>query len=64
LVLKRQRKGQSTVEYLLYVSVIAIALCATAYVFIGPLQQGFNKMDKESRDVFRNGMQTGAGDYR
>ena len=64
MALRRQRKAQSTVEYLLYVSVIAVALCATAYVFIGPLQSGFDKMDKASRDVFQNGMTTGTGDVR
>ncbi|MCP4810816.1 MAG: hypothetical protein GY913_11370 [Proteobacteria bacterium] len=60
----RRRAGQSTVEYLLYISVIAVALTATAYVFIGPLEDGFRNMDAETRDVFKNGMQEGDGDMR
>ena len=61
---RRRRQGQSTIEYLLYVSVIAVALTATAYVFIGPLERGFESMRKDSQDVFQNGMQEGSGDMR
>ncbi len=62
--LRRRRRGQSTIEYLLYVSVIAVGLTATAYVFIGPLQQGFDSMRKDTQDVFQNGMREGSGDMR
>lgn len=62
--MRRRRAGQSTVEYLLYLSVMAVALTATAYVFIGPLEDGFRNMDKETRDVFQNGMKQGGGDMR
>ena len=43
---------------------IAVALTATAYAFIGPLQQGFDRMDGESRQVFKNGMREADGDLR
>ena len=38
--LLKEEEGQSTVEYMLLISVIVIAIVAAAYVFIQPFKDG------------------------
>lgn len=58
------RKGQSTVEFMLYVSVILIGLLATAYVFIGPLEQGYARMEQDAVEILPTAMEQGANEKR
>jgi hypothetical protein len=60
-----QRKGQSTVEYMLFISVISIALVALSWIALGSnLVSGFNEVSNDSRDVLRSASQTGSNDSR
>ncbi len=58
------KRGQSTVEYMLYLSVIVVAACALAYVFIGPLMGGYEELKDDTNRVFTNAMSSGSGDQR
>ncbi|MED5371086.1 MAG: hypothetical protein VX899_08745 [Myxococcota bacterium] len=44
-----RRSGQSTVEFMLAISVVVIGVAAAAYVFIGPLQEGMEALDDDTR---------------
>ncbi len=61
---RRARQAQSTIEMMLYISVIVIALTATAYVFIGPLDQGYDRMSDDAMKVLPETMQKGANERR
>ncbi len=58
-----RRQGQSTVEYMLYVSVIIVGFCATAYIFIGPLDSGWDKV-KNDITVVMDAEEETSGDLR
>lgn len=58
------RRGQSTVEYMLYVSVMIIGLLVTAWVFVGPFSQGARDMMQDAGDVMDAGTGTGQNDKR
>jgi hypothetical protein len=58
------RQAQSTVEYMLVISVLVIALLATAYGFLGPFEQGYDKMTQDVGLVLSNGTQDGSGNVR
>ncbi len=45
--LLKDEEGQSTVEYMLLISVIVIAIVAAAYVFIEPFKQGVLDLGKD-----------------
>ena len=49
---------------MLYVSVVAIALTAAAYVFIGPLEQGYDRMSDDAMKVLPETMERGANERR
>lgn len=59
-----RRRGQSTVEYMLYVSVIIIALMVAAYALIPATQQGFAGMSRDATNVLQGGTGSGSGDRR
>ena len=40
-------EGQSTVEYMLLISVIVIAILAAAYTFVEPFQKGIQELAKD-----------------
>ncbi len=40
----REEEGQSTVEYMLLISVIVIAIVAGAYVFVGTFRSGVDTL--------------------
>lgn len=46
-----QRSAQSTVEAMLAMSVLTVAIAAAAYVLIGPLDVGVTAMDQDMRIV-------------
>jgi Flp pilus assembly pilin Flp len=65
MVRLRQRKGQSTVEYMLFISVISIALVALSWIGMGSsLVSGFNEISGDTRDVLQSATQTGTNDAR
>ena len=47
--------GQSTVEYMLLISVIVIAIVAAAYVFIEPFKQGVQDLAKDIKKILSDG---------
>lgn len=53
--LLRDEEGQSTVEYMLLISVIVIAIVAAAYVFIEPFKQGVSDLGKDVKKILSDG---------
>jgi len=53
--LLRDEEGQSTVEYMLLISVIVIAIVAAAYVFIDPFRQGVLDLGKDIKKILSDG---------
>ena len=54
-VLLKDEEGQSTVEYMLLISVIVIAIVAAAYVFIEPFKQGVLDLAKDIKKILSDG---------
>ena len=53
--LLKDEAGQSTVEYMLLISVIVIAIVAAAYVFIEPFKQGVLDLGKDVKKILSEG---------
>jgi Flp pilus assembly pilin Flp len=53
--LLKDEAGQSTVEYMLLISVIVIAIVAAAYVFIEPFKQGVLDLAKDIKKILSDG---------
>jgi Flp pilus assembly pilin Flp len=53
--LQSEESGQSTVEYMLLISVIVIALVAAAYVFVDPFKQGVQDLANDVRKMLSTG---------
>jgi Flp pilus assembly pilin Flp len=53
--LLKDEAGQSTVEYMLLISVIVIAIVAAAYVFIEPFKQGVLDLGKDVKKILSDG---------
>ena len=53
--LLREEEGQSTVEYMLLISVIVIAIVAAAYVFIEPFKQGVLDLANDVKKILSDG---------
>jgi Flp pilus assembly pilin Flp len=51
----RDEEGQSTVEYMLLISVIVIALVAAAYVFVPVFQKGVQDLANDVRKILSTG---------
>ena len=51
----RSRSGQSTVEYMMLISVIVIAIVAAAYVFIPTFQGGVQSLADEVSSTLATG---------
>ena len=61
----KQRKGQSTMEYMLFISVISIALIALSWIGMGSnLVAGFNDLSGDTREVLKMTSQPGSNDVR
>jgi len=50
-----EEEGQSTVEYMLLISVIVIAIVAAAYVFIEPLRAGVLDLANDVKKILSDG---------
>ncbi len=48
-------EGQSTVEYMLLISVIVIALVAAAYVFVPAFERGVQDLGNDVRKILSTG---------
>jgi len=48
-------EGQSTVEYMLLISVIVIAIVAAAYVFIEPFKAGVQDLGNDVKKILSDG---------
>ena len=55
----RFARGQSTVEYALVISVIAIAMYATAQYFVEDFRNGFNSMQQNTSEITSAGVVEG-----
>ena len=53
--LLKDEEGQSTVEYMLLISVIVIAIVAAAYVFIEPFRDGVLDLAKDIKKILSDG---------
>jgi len=53
--LLKDEAGQSTVEYMLLISVIVIAIVAAAYVFIEPFKEGVLDLAKDIKKILSDG---------
>ena len=53
--LLKEEEGQSTVEYMLLISVIVIAIVAAAYVFITPFRDGVADLGKDVKKILSDG---------
>jgi Flp pilus assembly pilin Flp len=51
----RDEDGQSTVEYMLLISVIVIAIVAAAYVFVEPFKQGVQDLANDVKRILSDG---------
>ena len=51
----KDEEGQSTVEYMLLISVIVIAIVAAAYVFIEPFRDGVLDLAKDIKKILSDG---------
>lgn len=50
-----EEEGQSTVEYMLLISVIVIAIVAAAYVFVEPFRQGVQDLGNDVKKILSDG---------
>lgn len=50
-----EEDGQSTVEYMLLISVIVIAIVAAAYVFVPTFQKGVEDLANDVRKILSTG---------
>jgi uncharacterized protein (UPF0333 family) len=64
LMFDLSRRGQSTVEYLLLISVIVIAIVAAAYIFVPTFQEGVNNLALDVKDILSSGEIVGTGSAR
>ena len=48
--LAREESGQSTVEYMLLISVIVIAIVAAAYIFVPTFQDGVKTLADDAKE--------------
>jgi Flp pilus assembly pilin Flp len=53
--LLKDEEGQSTVEYMLLISVIVIAIVAAAYVFIEPFKAGVQDLGNDVKKILSDG---------
>ncbi|MBN1336886.1 MAG: class III signal peptide-containing protein [Deltaproteobacteria bacterium] len=53
--LAREDRGQSTVEYMLLISVIVIAIVAAAYIFIPSFQDGVRSLADDVKEMLDSG---------
>lgn len=52
----REEEGQSTVEYMLLISVIVIAIVAAGYIFVDDFKAGVKDLAKDVKKMLSDGM--------
>lgn len=57
----KEEEGQSTVEYMLLISVVVIAIVAAAYVFLEPFESGVSELAEDVKGGLNSGQIAGAG---
>ena len=57
-------EGQSTVEYMLLISVIVIAMVAAAYVFVPTFEEGVKDLAQDVKRILSTGKIGGVGTSR
>jgi Flp pilus assembly pilin Flp len=60
----QEEEGQSTVEYMLLISVVVIAIVAAAYVFLDPFKEGVEDLADDVKGGLSSGQIAGAGTAR
>jgi len=60
----QEEEGQSTVEYMLLISVVVIAIVAAAYVFLDPFEQGVQDLAEDIQGGLSSGEIAGVGTNR
>lgn len=58
------QRGQSTVEWMLLVSVLCVGLTAAAYAFLPGFSQGVSDLESDLGRLFAQGEMDGSGDLR
>ncbi len=59
-----EEEGQSTVEYMLLISVIVIAIVAAAYIFMPTFQSGVEALAQDVSSILDTGKIGGTGTSR
>lgn len=60
----QEEEGQSTVEYMLLISVVVIAIVAAAYVFLDPFKAGVKDLASDVQGGLSSGEIAGQGTAR
>jgi len=60
----QEEEGQSTVEYMLLISVIVIAIVAAAYTFVPLFQEGVKKLGEDIKKALSTGQLGKTGSAR
>jgi Flp pilus assembly pilin Flp len=60
----QEEEGQSTVEYMLLISVVVIAIVAAAYVFLDPFKAGVENLAEDIEGGLNSGTIAGVGTDR
>ncbi len=60
----QEEEGQSTVEYMLLISVVVIAIVAAAYVFLDPFKSGVEDLATDIQDGLSSGQIANQGTAR
>ena len=58
------RRGQSTVEWMLLVSMLVVGLLVAAYAFLPNFQRGVRELGTDVSSLFAQGESDGSGDMR
>ncbi len=62
---RKNQNGQATVEYMLYVSVIVVAIIAAAWIGFGVrFEDGYNDVKADAQTVFSNAQREGSNNMR
>ena len=64
-MVRKNRKGQSTLEYMLYISVIVVALVALSWIAFGArFESGYDSVKQDAQTVFGNAQAEGSNNLR
>ena len=61
---KRRRAAQSTVEYVLVISVLVVAMVTAAWYFMPGFSSGFSQMVDKSEELLQAGTSDGSNNMR